>query len=129
MDFFIHRNRCRLSSEGPQLLYAYNNTLSATCQRYLTVCLTNNSCQRTLLLFSYSTFEGVELIVKLSSMLLQKLACKGVARFSAYEILDLHTGLTVLPVGSNGAHIKGVASSLQLPTPSTPTPLLCKSWF
>ena len=56
-------------------------------------------------------------------MLLQKLACKGVARFSAYEILDLHTGLTVLPVGSNGAHIKGVASSLQLPTSSTPTGL------
>ena len=45
-------------------------------------------------------------------MLLQKLACKGVARFSAYEILDLHTGLTVLPVGSNGAHIKGVATPL-----------------
>ena len=64
---FIHRNRCRLSSEGQQLQYANNNTLSVTCQRYLTVCLSNNSCQRTLLLFSYSTFEGVELIVKLSS--------------------------------------------------------------
>ena len=81
------------------------------------MCLTNDSCQRTLLLFSYSTFEGVELIVKLSSdvsLYVAPEACKGVARFSAYEILDLHTGLTVLPVGSNGAHIKGVASSLSL---------------
>ena len=36
-----------------------------------------------------------------------------------HEILDPHTGLTVLPVGSNGAtHIEGAESSLQLATSS-----------
>ena len=46
-----------------------------------------------------------------------------------HEILDPHTGLTVPSVGSNGAHIKGVASSLQLATSSAAIPLWYKSWF